>query len=192
MPSAARIDAGRLSRAAKRRAGRSVASIRLIKASLRNAVFYRMAAATLLSIATACSWLPFASRPIPDCRGAIRSTDEIPGDFAIRERVTVSSADGDFPFELIVQKRQRELVLVGLSPMGAKLFTVVQIGSETEVNALPGAVLPIPPLNVLRDLHRLQLLAPGVAMSEPKAAPFHHADCGYSIRFETLSAEWLP
>lgn len=151
-----------------------------------------MAAAAVLGFATACSWLPFVSRPIPDCPGAIRSTDEIAGDFAIRERVTVSSEDGDFPFELIVQKKQRELVLVGISPMGAKLFTVVQTGTETEVDALPGAVLPIPPLNVLRDLHRLQLLAPGVAMSELNAAPFHHRDCGYSIRFETLSAEWLP
>jgi len=192
MSSVARIGADRLPGAAKRRAGQSVDRIRRSVASRRTAVSLRMAAAALLGLATACSCLPFASRSIPDCPGAIRSTDEIPGDFAIRERVTVRSEDGDFPFELIVQKKRRELVLVGLSPMGAKLFTVVQTGTETEVDALPGAVLPIPPLNVLRDLHRLQLLAPEVALSEPDPAPFHHADCGYSIRFETLSAERLP
>jgi hypothetical protein len=151
-----------------------------------------MAASALLGLTAACSWLPFAPRSIPDCPGAIRSTDEIPGSFAIRERVTVESAGGDFPFELIVQKRERELVLVGLNPMGAKLFSVVQTGTETDVDALPGAVLPIPPLNVLRDLHRLRFSEPNTTMSEFDSAHFEREGCGYSIHFETLSVERLP
>jgi len=145
-----------------------------------------------LGFAVACSCLPLAPRSIPDCPGAVRSTDEIPGDFAIRERVTVWAEGVDFPFELIVQKRGRELVLVGLSPMGAKLFSVVQTGVETDVDALPGALLPIPPLNVLRDLHQMRFSVPDATRSDPDPAVSDRANCGYSIRFERLSEEPLP
>ena len=141
----------------------------------------------LLGFTASCSWLPFAPRSIPDCPGAIRSTDDIRGDFTIRERVTVRAEGVDFPFELIVQKKQRELILVGLSPLGAKLFSLVQTGIEIDLDALPGAVLPIPPLNVLRDLHRFRFSHPDTPSSEPEPAVFDHTECGYSIRFETLS-----
>lgn len=146
-----------------------------------------IAAAILLSFTAACSWLPFAPRSIPDCPGAIRSTNDIRGDFTIREWVTVRAEGVDFPFELIVQKKERELVLIGLSPLGAKLFSIVQTGIETNVDALPGAVLPIPPLNVLRDLHQFRFSQLGAPISEFEPAVFDRADCGYSIRFETLS-----
>jgi len=145
----------------------------------------------LLSFASACSGFPHASRSIGNCPSEIRSTDEIPGDFTIRHRVTVSAEDLDFPFELIVQKKGRELVLVGLSPFGTKLFTVIQTGIETDVDALPRAVLPIPPLNVLRDLHRLRFPVPNAPMTDLDRAVFDNAGCRYSILFETMSKEPL-
>jgi Protein of unknown function (DUF3261) len=151
-----------------------------------------IAAGIALLFSASCSGLPFAPRAISDCPAEIRSTDDIPGDFAMREWVTVRAEDVDFPFELIVQKKGRELVLVGLSPMGAKLFSVVQLGIETDVDALPGAVLPIPPLNVLRDLQRFRLAQPSAPTPELEPAVFDHAACGYSIRFERLSEEPLP
>lgn len=167
--------------------------VRLARTSIwRIAAPRGMAACIALLFTAACSGLPFAPRAIPDCPGEIRSTEEIPGDLAIRERVTVWAEDVDFPFELIVQKKGRELVLVGLSPIGAKLFSVVQRGIETDVDALPGAVLPIPPLNVLRDLHRFRFAQPNAPTPDPESAVFDHAACGYSIRFETLSEEPLP
>jgi hypothetical protein len=150
-----------------------------------------IAAGISLAFTAACSGLPFAPRAIPDCPAEIRSTEGIPGDFEIRERVTVWTEDVDFPFELVVQKRGRELVLVGLSPMGAKLFSVVQVGIETDVDALPAAVLPIPPLNVLRDLHRFRFAGPNAPTPERDPAVFDRAECGYSIRFESLSEESL-
>lgn len=150
-----------------------------------------LATAILLSFASACSGFPQAPRSIEDCPAEIRSTDEIPGDFTIRHRVTVSAEDLDFPFELIVQKKGRELVLVGLSPFGTKLFTVIQTGIETDVDALPRAVLPIPPLNVLRDLHRLRFPVPNAPITDLDRAVFDNAGCRYSIRFETLSKEPL-
>jgi hypothetical protein len=151
-----------------------------------------IAASILLGFTSACGWLPFAPRSIPDCPAEIRSTKEIPGDFTIRQRVTVSAEDVNFPFELIVQKKGRELVLVGLSPMGAKLFTVVQTGLETEVDALPSAALPVPPLNVLRDLHRFRFPESNEPLEDPDQFVFYNAACHYTITIETLSEEPLP
>jgi hypothetical protein len=146
---------------------------------------------SLLLLATACSWLPFASRSIPDCPGEIRSTEEIPGDFSLREQVTIWEGASEFPFELIAQKKGRELVLIGLSPIGAKLFTLVQIGDDTEVDALPAAALPISPLNVLRDMHRLQRLDSRTSNESLDADIHQRTGCGYSIRFERMSEEPL-
>jgi hypothetical protein len=146
----------------------------------------------LALLLSACSHFPYGPRSIGSCPGEIRSTDEIPGQFTLRQRVTVTTENLNFPFELIVQKKGRELVLIGLSPLGAKLFTVVQTGSETEVQALPGVVLPIPPLNVLRDLnqHGFPMHDASGVGSEPTV--IDRPDCDYAIRFETLSEERSP
>jgi hypothetical protein len=117
----------------------------------------------------------------------LRSTDEIHGDFVLRLRVRVVAEKVDFPFQLIVQKRDRELVLIGLSPLGAKLFTTVQTGLDTRVDALPGAVLPIPPLNVLRDLHRLRFSEASPPIATGETAELRNARCGYTISFEALT-----
>lgn len=157
----------------------------------RSSTLWPIAASILLGFSAACSWLPFAHRSISDCPGAIRSTDEIQSSFISRDRVTVRAEGVDFPFELIVQKNESEIVLIGLSPLGAKLFSIVQTGVETEVEALPAAVFPIPPLNVLRDLHRFRFSQPGAPSFGRESAVFDHADCGYSIRFETISEDRL-
>jgi len=144
------------------------------------------------TLTAACSWLPLAPRSIPDCPGAIESTDEMPGDFTNRLWVAVTSDDVNFPFELIAQKKGRELVLIGLSPLGAKLFSVVQRGVEARVDALPGAALPVPPLNVLRDFHRFRLTESKAATDAQGRVVFDHADCDYTIAIETLGAEAQP
>jgi len=149
-------------------------------------------ASSVLGMASACSGLPFAARPIPDCPAEIRSTDEIPGDFSSRQWITVAAEDVNFPFELVAQKKGRELVLIGLSPVGAKLFSVIQVGVETRVDALPGAALPVPPLNVLRDLHRYGLPPSHSPADARRRVVFDHADCGYSIAIETLGEGALP
>jgi hypothetical protein len=121
----------------------------------------------------------------------LRSTDEIHGDFVLRQRVRVVAEGVDFPFQLVVQKKDRELVLIGLSPLGAKLFTAVQSGRDARVDALPGAVLPIPPRNVLRDLHRFRFPEPYPPIGAGGSAELRNAQCGYTIRFETLAEDPL-
>ncbi|HXV36146.1 MAG TPA: hypothetical protein VEC18_03290 [Myxococcota bacterium] len=151
-----------------------------------------IAGCLLAAWGAACSALPLAPRAIPDCPGEIRSSDEIEGDFRFRERAVVTAPDVSFPFELVVQKRGRELVLVGISPVGAKLFSAVQIGVETRVDALPAALLPIAPLNVLRDLHRLRLARSSAPLAERERIVFDNARCGYSIALEPLDAHARP
>ena len=79
------------------------------------------------------------------------------------------SGDVDFPFQSALQLDDGELVFIGMNALGAKLFTVTQRGLDTEVESLPAAALPIPPLNLLRDLHRLLFIGD---VPEGDADPF--------------------
>lgn len=126
----------------------------------------RRAAAALLLLAlvsSACRHLPARARAIPDCPGQWVGTEAIAGDFVLRQRVRIEAAGRVVSLQLVVQKRGGELVLVGLHPFGAKLFTVRQRGLEVRVDAAPPPVLEVAPLNLLRDLHRERFL--GLATS---------------------------
>jgi Protein of unknown function (DUF3261) len=65
----------------------------------------------------------------------------------------------DEAYGLVVQKNGPRLVLIGLTPFGAKAFSVTQIGVEVWSESKLGPALPVPPENVLRDLHRAHFLA---------------------------------
>jgi hypothetical protein len=82
-------------------------------------------------------------------------------DLLLRQRVRVEGAGVDLRLHLVVEKRGGALAVLGFDPIGAKLFSVVQSGVQTQVEALPAAVLAVPPLNLLRDLHRVRFLGAG-------------------------------
>jgi hypothetical protein len=106
-----------------------------------------------------CRHLPSRSRALPDCPGQWVSTGAIAGDFLLRQQVRIEAGDRVWSLQLVTQKRGDELLLLGLDPFGAKLFTVRQRGLATSVDALPAPLLEVPPLNLLRDLHRERFLA---------------------------------
>jgi hypothetical protein len=116
-------------------------------------------AALALLASGGCAYLSFAPRAMRECPGAIRSTDEIAGDLRLDLRFRVRSERVDSAMRVAVEKRGSDLVLVGLSPLGVVLFSVRQTGTDTEVEALPAALLEIPPENVLRDVHRVYFLS---------------------------------
>jgi hypothetical protein len=111
----------------------------------------------------------------------------------IRERARVQGEDLDWRLELVTQKRGDELVLVGLDAFGAKSFVVTQRGSEVDVER-PRGRLPLPPANLLRDLHRARfapegaLPEPGVTIARPgpDEVTIEHARCGYRIQLVTF------
>jgi len=111
-----------------------------------------------LALPIACQHLPWNARALPECAGALVPSDEIEGEFLLRQHLRVSAGEDSFSMELAVQKRGEELVLVGFHPLGAKLFTVRQVGTEVAIEAHPAPALEVPPENVLRDVHRALFL----------------------------------
>ncbi len=121
----------------------------------------RRSLAPMLALPIAgCAMLAGLPPRIPACAGALVPTQQLGSDFVARERFSLTHADRSVHLDLVLQKRDNVLVLIGFDPLGAKLFTVVQRGSETEVDAAPAAILAVPPLNVLRDVHRARFNAP--------------------------------
>ncbi len=96
---------------------------------------------------------------IPDCPGFLVPTGEIPGDFVVSQRMRVTSGSVNAGLDLAVQKSGDELVVVGFTILGAKAFVLTQRGTRVEVRDLLGRASPLPPRNVLRDIHRIEFAA---------------------------------
>lgn len=110
----------------------------------------------------ACAHLVPGTGRLAECPGALRATQEIPEDLRLDQRMRIRAKRIDVSMRIVVEKRGGRLVVIGLDPLGAVLFSVVQTGVEVEIEALPRAVAPVPPLNVLRDLHRVRFLSADV------------------------------
>jgi hypothetical protein len=151
---------------------------------------------------SACRHLPpppaFIPLPLPkldDCPGSLRATQEIEGDWVIHERIRVRAGGIDEAYGLVVQKNGPRLVLIGLTPFGATAFSVTQIGVEVWSESKLGPALPIPPENVLRDLHRAHFLAtddPGfegrvVERARDGSIVITSAACGYQSTLAPVS-----
>jgi hypothetical protein len=115
--------------------------------------------AVALAAGSACSTLPGGGPSVADCPGEIGDTGEISEDFLARESWQITAGGRSHGLEVAVQVKDRALVLVAFHPLGAKLFTVTQQGTEVEVIANPGPPLEIAPENVLRDVHRIHFFA---------------------------------
>ena len=105
-----------------------------------------------------CQHFPRPLPHLPDCPGSLVPTQEIAGDWLIHERIRVRGDRVDEAYGLIAQKTGDRLVLVGLTPFGSTAFSLSQIGVEVKSESKLGAALPVPPENVLRDLHRARFL----------------------------------
>jgi len=108
---------------------------------------------------SACSLIPMGPRALAACPGVLRPIDQIDGEFVLQQQIRIRTKKLSIPMRLVVQKTADELVVIGFNPIGAKLFTIQQRLQVTEIDALPRAVLPVSPLSVLRDLHRIRFLA---------------------------------
>jgi hypothetical protein len=159
-----------------------------------------VAAAAVAAFAAGCRHVPPGSRPVPECPGALVSTADMGEDFLWRARVRVTAGGRSSSLQLVAQKRGDELLLLGLHPLGMKLFTLTQRGGEVQVDALPPTLLDVPPRNLLRDLHRIRFLPPrerGGALLETTPPPsaggagarvsIDNPACGVRSEYVTLS-----
>jgi hypothetical protein len=127
---------------------------------LRDAV-RAVAVGWALLVPTGCAlpqWMGFPPR-VSECPGLLVPTAEIPGDFVLRQRLRVTSPEVDTGLDLAVQKHEDELVVVGFTALGAKAFSITQRGTKVRVRDNLGRASSVPPINVLRDLHRVLFLS---------------------------------
>ena len=110
----------------------------------------------VLALSGCATLASLRGRAVPACPGPLVSTADIEGDFLSRERVRYFVGDESTAFQQVVQKRGSELLLLGLHPLGAKLFSVVQRGLDVEIDAVPPPLLEVPPETLLADLHRVR------------------------------------
>jgi uncharacterized protein DUF3261 len=136
---------------------------------------------------------------LADCPGELRSTEEIEGDWLVHARIHVTGSGVDESYQLVLQKTGPKLVLLALTPFGAKAFAVTQIGLQTWTEAYLGPILPVPPQNVLRDVQRAYFrvvedpgLDPRAVTRDPGGAVHLRAEqCGYEATLAAISAN-LP
>jgi hypothetical protein len=170
---------------------------------MRSSAYAVVVGAALAVPFSGCATLGLAlSRALPDrgreCPGPLVPTEQIPGDFVLQQNVRVQGEDLDWAFTLVSQKRGPTLVLVGLDPFGVKLFTLTQQGTEVTVER-PSGRLPLPPINLLRDLHRTRFSRPGtppepgvtVTSDAAGIVRVHHAACGYDTTLVTVKEDRL-
>jgi len=136
-----------------------------------------------------CRTLLTLSRPtLPPCATPLVSTEAMGEKFWARYGVRVRVGEVDERFTLVAERSDAGLALVAWNPFGAELFALVQEGSEVVQRGavLPG--FPVPPRNVLGDLHRLRFLGEG-GQADDGGAEVH--SCGATTTF-TLVEERPP
>jgi Protein of unknown function (DUF3261) len=143
------------------------------------------------AFALGCAALSVWTAPrIDACGGPLVPVARIPGgDFALRERVRIAGGGVDLGLELLAERRGDRLVVVGLDAFGARAFSLVQQGAEiAETDAPLGRALPVPPENVLRDLHGARFSAPDT----PDRVELRRPGCDYTATFVRVERRALP
>ena len=83
---------------------------------------------------------------LPDVEG-------ISAPFLARQRVIATAGSERRAFEAVLQYDGRELLLLGLTPMGTKAFAVRQTGRVATAESFVDRPLPAPPEAILLDVH---------------------------------------
>ncbi len=109
-------------------------------------------ASLLLGCAT--DSLPEPAQPLAREKSLLVPSGEIEGNFMVRQHISVVSAERSADFEAILQKHCNEFVVLGLSPVGLRLFSLHQSGREIDVETMAAANWPFDPERILLDVHR--------------------------------------
>jgi hypothetical protein len=93
--------------------------------------------------------------PLAPTAAELPAPDTIPGTFAVRQKLTASSAKGGGSFEVVLQKQPGTLTLVGLTPYGSRAFLLVQTKGDVQFTSYVPREMPFPPTFMLLDIHRV-------------------------------------
>ena len=120
---------------------------------------------SLLACATLLRW-----RPREGCPVVPVSSSELPENADLRARMQIRSGETGIGLEVVAHVESGELVVIGLSPYGVRLFAVHQREREFEVEtAGSSARLRVLAYWVMDALHRAYWVAP--ASGRPGGAP---------------------
>ncbi|HEY2773001.1 MAG TPA: DUF3261 domain-containing protein [Candidatus Binatia bacterium] len=133
--------------------------------------------ALLVACAMACAGCSelahglFAAR-VPECDGfdVPLATLSVSSRKEMRVRIVGRHVDQDLPF--VVEAAKDSFVLVGFTPLGTKSFTLVRRGDDAKdvkIENVTGAVLQIPPRNMMADLLAMSLPSGCAASAEAVA-----------------------
>jgi hypothetical protein len=108
----------------------------------------------LLATALAgCRTLPVTEIPI--ARGAtfdLQSPAALGQEISLEQIVDAKYGEKELSFHCLLEVDAKELVLVGMTPMNTRAFTLTFDGEELSIDVMPGAQLPAPPEHILADL----------------------------------------
>jgi hypothetical protein len=159
-----------------------------MRSALATAILLALAAAACRHVPAPPAFVPLPLPRLADCPGSLVPTHELEGDWVIHERIRVRGGEVDEAYGLVVEKTGPRLVLVGLTPFGATAFEATQIGVEVWSESKLGPALPVPPENVLRDLHRAHFLASDDPAFEGRSVQ-RNADGSILVRSEACGYE---
>ena len=89
-----------------------------------------------------------------DPPGELVATEEIPGNFLMRQQIDFRHGEQSGSFEAVVQKHCDELTVIGFTPFGTRAFSIRQRGVEVSVESHLAGAWPFSPRYVLLDIHR--------------------------------------
>lgn len=112
----------------------------------------------ILGLCLGCAGLPLPVERQRECPGAIEAVASEPVQLRRRAQYERQVGESKVSFELIIEKKGEHLVVLGLSPFGAKAFAISQRGDELTIERLLGPALAIEPRDVLRDLGHARYL----------------------------------
>ena len=108
-----------------------------------------------LIVLSACAHKPPPPQVAPPTAAELPPPDAIPGEFAVRQKLTASSPKGGGSFEAVLQKMPGTLTLVGLTPYGSRAFLLRQTKGDVQFTKYVPRDLPFPPTFMLLDIHRV-------------------------------------
>ncbi|MEO6709339.1 MAG: DUF3261 domain-containing protein [Planctomycetota bacterium] len=82
---------------------------------------------------------------------------------SLEQIVHARFGDRKFSFHCLLEVDPQEVVLVGMTPMNTRAFTVTLRGKELSVELAPGTQLPVEPARILADLQLALWPEPHVA-----------------------------
>lgn len=103
-------------------------------------------------------------------------------ELVLRQKLHFRHAKRTGSLDAVVQVHCGKVSIVGLSPMGTRLFAITQQGDAIDVELSAGAAWPFPPEEILQAVHRTYLLP---IARPPRSDGTHRVEVG-SIRFSEV------